>query len=94
VIIRYGHPYPETGLTTERWVKEVPIRLVALDELVTTQTHVSIASILHRHRRAADPYPYVVSYLGLLYLEDGHGRVVRAMLDGHTHYPCRVFERH
>jgi hypothetical protein len=85
-----GRPYPPTGLTTARWIGEVPTSAVRLDALTTTQTHVDIAAVLYREHTGPDPHPNVIAWGGRLYLEDGHGRVVRAILDGHTVWPCRV----
>lgn len=90
--IASGRPYPPTGLDTARWMAEVEPHMVPLDGLVTTQPHVAIASILYRAHRDRDPYPHVIAHGGRLLLEDGHGRIVRAILDGHTRYPCRVHE--
>lgn len=88
-----GRPYPPTRLSTARWIEEVPVRAVRIDQLTTTQPHVGIGSVLWGTTNGPDPYPHVVSWRGRLYLEDGHGRIVRALLDGRATFLCRVLER-
>jgi hypothetical protein len=38
-------PWPPTGLTTARWIAEVPVLDVRLDELHLTQQHVNVAAL-------------------------------------------------
>lgn len=74
-------PYPPTGLTTERWRREVPIELVELRHLTLTQRHLYVDALLgYEGVPDGDAYPHVVSFDGKLYLEDGHTRVVREVL--------------
>lgn len=75
-------PYPPTGLSTARWIVEVPTRPTAMHTLTLTQTGVRIGGLfgVKSAHAAADDFPHVVAYNGQLYLEDGHHRVVRAAL--------------
>jgi hypothetical protein len=75
-------PWPPTGLTTARWIAEVPVLDVRLDELHLTQQHVNVAALFGHTDPAgsADTYPHVVEWAGCMWLEDGHNRVVRAAL--------------
>lgn len=87
-------PYPETGLTTARWAKEVGVELVTFGELMLTQTGVVIPALFGVTERISDEYPHVVQYQGIRYLEDGHTRVVRAALSrGLRAMPMRVCRR-
>lgn len=91
--IRSGRPWSATGLTTARWIGEVPVFEVALADLWLTQEHLDTAALFGRLDEAAswDPLPHVVTWRGTRYLEDGHHRVVRAALVGATAMWMRVF---
>lgn len=92
-------PYPETGLTTERWMNEVPVRAVNMHELVFTQEEISLIKVLEAIKGApnvaGDKYPHVVHWLhnDVMYLEDGHHRVAVKLLTGKTNMTeARVLE--
>ncbi len=89
-----GRPYPPTGLTTKRWEMIQP-ELVSWNNVTTTQRHVSIEAILDLPRRvgprSTDRYPHIVEYRGVLYLEDGHNRMVRDLLAGKTSTLARIY---
>lgn len=78
-ILNY-RPYSPTGMTTARWVAEIPVEPIKLRELWLTQDQVSVAALfdLQDSTRPSDLYPHVVSHDGELYLEDGHHCVLRA----------------
>jgi hypothetical protein len=86
-------PYPPTGLTSASW-REVPIRYVYFVELTTTQDGVYLRALLAIADPASgDPYPHVVAYQGILYLEDGHTRVARDILRGCAGAYMRICEK-
>jgi hypothetical protein len=93
--IAIDRPYPPTGLSTREWIASVPVEFVRLDNLWLTQKGVEIPALLS----CVDPYsidtaPHAVAWDGELYLEDGHTRVVRAVLQfGQQIMPMRVFRR-
>ncbi len=85
-------PYPPTGLTTARWVAEVPTENVAFADLWLTQRQADIPALFGITDRVSDDYPHVVEWPGIRYVEDGHNRVVRAALcDQATTLPMRVY---
>ncbi len=91
--VREGRPYPPTGLTSARWLF-VPPQLVSWKNVTTTQRHVDIETILGLKPRtmvAKDPHPHIVEYRGVLYLEDGHNRMVRDLLAGRTSTLARIY---
>lgn len=98
--ISAGRPYPPTGLTTARWIAEVPVEVVPLARLYLTQPGVDIAALFGLSEHISDRYPHVVAWDGELYLEDGHTRVVRVAmvyvntdLGAHAQIHARVFRR-
>lgn len=75
-------PYPATGLSTERWIAEVPVQTVALADLTLTQAAVRILALFGAEPSySRDRYPHAVAHDGRLYLEDGHTRVLRAYFE-------------
>jgi hypothetical protein len=87
-------PYPPTGLTTARWIAEVPAFPVRFENIVLTQTGVRIAPLfgITDPHSAGDTTPHIVAWQGQFYLEDGHHRVVRAALTAPWRsIPMRVF---
>lgn len=74
--------YPQTGLTTARWIAEVPTRWVRFADLWLTQDGVDILALFGHsvHIGPLDDFPHVVEWQGIRCLEDGHHRVVRAAL--------------
>lgn len=91
--IRADRPYPATGMTSIRWVSEVPVERVDVTRLWLTQQHLSVEALLspwtptHCH----DPLPHVVTYADDWYLEDGHHRVIRDVMLGNLEILARVF---
>lgn len=92
--MRADRPYPATGLTSARWVNEVPVEWVDVDQLWLTQRHLSIEALLSpwTPTYCRDPLPHVVQHGEDLYLEDGHHRVIRAALGGDQKILARVFK--
>ena len=86
-----GRPYPDHGLVTTRQWAQVPPRQVRLDELVTTKRTLSLDGLLSDDSTFyGDLFAHVVSYRGVLYLEDGLHRAVRAALQQRAVLHARV----
>ena len=84
-------PYPDHGLETVKQWAQVPPRLVRLDELVTTRRTLNLDSLLSDDSTFyGDLFAHVVSYRGVLYLEDGLHRAVRAALQQRPVLHARV----
>ncbi len=76
-----GRPYPDHGLVTPKQWAEVPPRQVRLDELVTTKRTLNLDNLLSEDSTFyGDLFAHVVQWRGVLYLEDGLHRAVRAAL--------------
>ena len=76
-----GRPYPDHGLTTPAQWADVAPRQVRLDELVTTKRTLDLDALLAEDSTFyGDLFAHVVEYKGVLYLEDGLHRAVRAAL--------------
>ena len=89
-------PYPPTGLTTARWMAEIPTETVRLTELYLTQNGVKIDALFgaRDQHSSIDRYPHVVAWDGKLYLEDGLHRVMRHYIDSAAPaLVMRVFRR-
>ena len=86
-----GRPYPDHGLeTTKQWA-EVPPRQVRLDELVTTKRTLDLGNLLSEDSTFyGDLFAHVVQYKGVMYLEDGLHRAVRAALQQRAMLHARV----
>jgi hypothetical protein len=78
-----GTPWPATGMTSLKWLA-VHTRDVYIADLVATQPGVLFHALVEDPRVpvGADPYPHVVEWRGVMYLEDGHHRAMRALLRG------------
>lgn len=88
-----GRPYPDHGRTTPRDWAEIPPRQVRLDELVTTQSTLDLRSLLAEDSTFyGDLFAHVVSYEGVLYLESGLHRALRAALAQRNILHARVLE--
>jgi hypothetical protein len=86
-----GAPWGETGLTTATW-QNVPTKVVQISDLIATQPGVYFQALLEQDHVpvGGDPYPHVVLYRGAMYLEDGHTRTLRALLNGESTIEARV----
>ena len=86
-----GRPYPDHGLTTAKQWADVPPRQVRLDELVTTKRTLDLDALLADDSTFyGDLFAHVVQYRGVLYLEDGLHRAVRAALQQRPTLHARV----
>lgn len=91
IITEVPRPWKETGLTTARWINEVATDLVFVRDLWLCQDGVYIHGLFNENLYSRDPLPHVVKWHGELYLEDGHHRVVKAVLAGELYVEARVF---
>jgi Arc/MetJ family transcription regulator len=86
-----GRPYPDHGLETARDWAEVPPRMVRLDELVTTKRNLDLSTLLSEESTFyGDLFAHVVQWNGMLYLEDGLHRALRAALQQRPALHARV----
>ena len=86
-----GRPYPAHGLETARDWANVPPRMVRLDELITTKGNLDLAALLSEDSTFyGDLFAHVVQWQGVLYLEDGLHRAVRAALQQRPALHARV----
>ncbi len=90
--VREGRPYPEHGMTYRDW-SQIPPRQIRLDELVTTTTVLALDKLLSEDSTFyGDLFPHAVRWRGVIYLEDGLHRAVRAALRGRTVLHARVVD--
>lgn len=76
-----GRPYPEHGLVTAKDWSTVAPRQVRLVDLVTTKRTLNLDNLLAEDSTFyGDLFAHVVQYEGVMYLEDGLHRAVRAAL--------------
>ena len=86
-----GRPYPDHGVTTMAQWAEIPPRLVRLDQLVTTKRTLDLAALLSEDFTFyGDLFAHVVEWKGVMYLEDGLHRAVRAALQQRPVLHARV----
>ena len=86
-----GRPYPDHGLVTPKDWSSVPPRQVRLDELVTTKGTLNLETLLSEDSTFyGDLFAHVVEYQGVLDLEDGLHRAVRAALQQRAILHARV----
>jgi Arc/MetJ family transcription regulator len=86
-----GRPYPDHGLVTSKQWAEVPPRQVRLDELVTTKVTLNLDTLLSDDSTFyGDLFAHVVQWRGVMYLEDGLHRAVRAALQQRPVLHARV----
>ena len=90
--VRDGKPYPEHELSYRQWA-QIPPRQIRLDELVTTTTVLALDRLLSEDSTFyGDLFPHAVRWQGVIYLEDGVHRAVRAALRNRTVLHARVFD--
>ncbi|MCL1870234.1 MAG: type II toxin-antitoxin system VapB family antitoxin [Promicromonosporaceae bacterium] len=86
-----GRPYPDHGLVSATDWADVPPRQVRLDELVTTKRTLDLDRLLAEDSTFyGDLFAHVIEYDGVLYLEDGLHRAVRAALQQRPVLHARV----
>ncbi|QAY64194.1 type II toxin-antitoxin system VapB family antitoxin [Xylanimonas allomyrinae] len=84
-------PYPDHGLVSAKDWSKVPPRQVRLDELVTTKRTLDLDVLLAEDSTFyGDLFAHVIDYQGVLYLEDGLHRAVRAALQQRPVLHARV----
>lgn len=88
-----ARPYPDHGFSTPKDWAEIPPRQVRLDELVTTKATLDLHSLLAEDSTFyGDLFAHVVQWRGMLYLEDGLHRALRAALQQRNLLHARVLE--
>ena len=86
-----SRPYPDHGLETPKDWSEVPPRMVRLQDLVTTKRNLDLAMLLSEDSTFyGDLFAHVVEWEGVLYLEDGLHRALRAALHQRPTLHARV----
>lgn len=86
-----GRPYPDHGHVTPAQWAEIPPSQVRLDELVTTKRTLNLDSLLSDDSTFyGDLFAHVIMYRGVMYLEDGLHRAVRAALQQRPLLHARV----
>lgn len=87
-----GKPYPDHGLSIKEW-SQIPPRQVRLDEIVTTTRVLALDRLLSEDSTFyGDLFPHAVRWRGVIYLEDGLHRAVRAALRNRLVLHARVLE--
>ena len=87
-----GRPYPDHARTGREWA-EIPPRPVRLDQLITTKNVLDLHTVLATDSTFyGDLFPHAVRWKGVIYLEDGLHRAVRAALRNRTVFHARVFD--
>lgn len=88
-----SRPYPDHGVASARDWSVISPRQVRLDELVTTKRELDLRHLLSEDSTFyGDLFAHVVSWRGVLYLEDGLHRALRAALQQRLHVHARVLE--
>jgi Arc/MetJ family transcription regulator len=86
-----GRPYPDHGRVTPKDWSDVSPRQVRLDQLVTTKRTLDLDTLLAEDSTFyGDLFAHVVQYQGVLYLEDGLHRALRAALQQRSLLHARV----
>ena len=86
-----ARPYPDHGKVTPKDWADVPPRLVRLDDLITTKRSIDLGTLLSEDSTFyGDLFAHVVQYRGVMYLEDGLHRAVRAALQQRPVLHARV----
>lgn len=77
-----GCPWGETGMSSAKWL-DVPARAVSIADLHATQPGVYLHALSGETVPVGgDQLPHVIDWAGEMYLEDGHHRVIRALIAG------------
>jgi Arc/MetJ family transcription regulator len=87
-----GRPYPDHGMSIRDWSR-IPPRQLRLDEIVTTTKVLALDRLLSEDSTFyGDLFPHAVRWRGVIYLEDGLHRAVRAALRNRTVLHARLYE--
>ena len=87
-----SRPYPDHGYGMRQW-SNVPPGLVRLDDLLTTRRELDLGMLLSEDSTFyGDLFPHAVRWHGVVYLEDGLHRAVRAALRNRTVLHARVYD--
>jgi Arc/MetJ family transcription regulator len=87
-----GRPYPDHGLSQRQW-GDVPPTQVRLDQLVTTKRMLDLDALLAEDSTFyGDLFAHVVEWRGVLYLEDGLHRALRAALQQRGVLHARILQ--
>jgi hypothetical protein len=79
-------------MTSAKWL-EIEPRWVLIRDLILTQKGVYFAAVFNPGVPVGgDPYAHVVKWRGELYLEDGHSRMMRALIYSEPMLQARVLE--
>lgn len=90
--VRESKPYPDHGLTIKQWAA-IPPSQVRLDQIVTTVRYLALDRLLSEDSTFyGDLFPHAVRWQGVIYLEDGLHRAVRAALRGRVVLHARVYD--
>lgn len=90
--VREGKPYPAHQLDHRDWAR-IPPRQVRLDEMVTITKVLELDKLLSEDSTFyGDLFPHAVRWNGVIYLESGLHRAVRAALRNRTVLHARVFD--
>lgn len=86
----HGEPWPPTGMTSTRWLR-IPTVTVPIAALTATQPGVLLHALTANTTPVGgDTAPHVIQWRGVLYLEDGHHRAVRALINGQRVITARL----
>lgn len=85
--------WPTTGLTSRTWLNQ-PVAVFEIATLWACQRGVHFAHLIGPPPEpyGGDPLPHVVIWNGERVIEDGHHRVMRALLAGQRHIEARWVE--
>jgi len=85
-----GEPWGPTGMSTAKWLHIEP-QTVNIPDLTATQPGVLLHALIEQTVPVGgDRIPHVIAWQGQMYLEDGHHRVMRALLAGQRTITARV----
>ena len=92
--VKDGAPWGSTGLNTDGWMANIKTKKVLISDLVATQPGVMLYALTENYHSpySRDRYPHVVKYDNVMYLEDGHHRVVKALLAGKKRVVVRLLD--
>jgi Arc/MetJ family transcription regulator len=85
-------PYPDHGYSQRQWGEVSPTQ-VRLDQLVTTKRELDLDHLLAEDSTYfGDLFAHVVEWQGVLYLEDGLHRALRAALQQRNVLHARILQ--